>query len=258
MPASVFMRDCPRGHSVHAHHCQLQCEVLGDCTGDGHPLWTQFIRHFVDEMFDHSAPYYDFVSYLTQLATLRDQTSVKHADVVVCTAPMACSLLRAVLPDKHFIGYFGMAIHCNKNEKYDQMAVMHFVEMSRNVPFAVHNHFLMKQVEFSAGVTLPIIRPQGLYALLPQSWRSVSQLESDGLGGRYGRKLIDPYADAQTWHRERDTGFVFRSKYFVRSWVNPILNLVFHQVHTHTDARFQSQFNLDTSDRFRTFEELRS
>ena len=27
----VFMRDCPRGHPVHGHHCMLQCELLGDC-----------------------------------------------------------------------------------------------------------------------------------------------------------------------------------------------------------------------------------
>ena len=48
MSPTIFMRDCPKGHTVHAHHCDLQCQVLGDCVGDGtNELWTKFVYLFV-------------------------------------------------------------------------------------------------------------------------------------------------------------------------------------------------------------------
>ena len=68
-------------------------------------------------MFDSDVPYYSLDSYLEQLASLRDAVpTLKNADLVVCTAALTCSFLRAVLPDVPFVGYLGMSLHVSKNQ----------------------------------------------------------------------------------------------------------------------------------------------
>merc|ERR1711957_930722 len=124
------------------------------------------------------------------------------------------------------IGYFGMSIHGRKHKAYDQMALLHFMEMSQNAAttaFAVHNHFLMKQVEYGVGITMKIIRPSSLYGLVPNSWLRHEDMELCH-GQQQSFQLTNPYLRWDTWPRHPRTGLIFRSKYVRQSWVKGVID----------------------------------
>lgn len=219
----VFMRDCPRGNKVQEHHCRVQCAVLGDCSdtsasrGTSHAMYLDIIHHFEDVMFQDGQQkrYFAFADLLDTIADMYNgDTALSGADLFICTAPLMCSLLRS-LSDKPLLAYLGMQLHVRVDEQKDQLLLMHFKEMSKNLfqnVFAVHNFAMREQIAFATGVRLDVVRPHSLY-VFPRKFRRADVYSRRGLARGY-------WASRPQRHRHV---LFYRSKYFATSLVVPML-----------------------------------
>eukprot|EP00747_Dinoflagellata_sp_TGD_P067767 gnl/TRDRNA2_/TRDRNA2_155431_c1_seq1.p1 gnl/TRDRNA2_/TRDRNA2_155431_c1~~gnl/TRDRNA2_/TRDRNA2_155431_c1_seq1.p1 ORF type:complete len:331 (-),score=25.63 gnl/TRDRNA2_/TRDRNA2_155431_c1_seq1:256-1248(-) len=134
---------------------------------------------------------------------------MRVAPFYVCTAPLVCSLLRAVF-EKPLLGYFGMQIHVNVDRQKDQLWLMHFREMVRNTHdnvFVVHNYAMREQFHYATGARLEVMRPRALYA---HSGVPIWRL----------RHVHDGPVRPPRWNRQV---LFFRSSYFQVSLLVPML-----------------------------------
>ncbi|CAL1164163.1 unnamed protein product [Cladocopium goreaui] len=171
----IFMRDCPRGNEAWAHHCLLQCQALGECAPSSEGSSRLFVEliHMFEEAIHQRSRYYQVADYLEVLAQMhRLDAELRRAQLYVCTAPLMCSLLRAV-EEKPLLVYLGMQLHVHVDRQIDQLWLMHFQAMVRDANtnvWAVHNFAMREQIRYATGVELEVVRPRSLYALGDRSY----------------------------------------------------------------------------------------
>ncbi|CAK8993174.1 Uncharacterized protein SCF082_LOCUS3397 [Durusdinium trenchii] len=194
----IFMRDCPRGNDAWAHHCTLQCHALGECAPSSQGSAQLFVDlvHMFEEAIHERSSYYKVGDYLEVISQMHQiDPELRRSELYVCTAPLMCSLLRAVV-EKPLLAYLGMQLHVHVDRQIDQLWLMHFQAMVRDVQsnvWAVHNFAMREQIRYATNVELEVVRPRALYAL--------------GTGySKYGRPQRSP-------KRSREVLF-FRSSYF--------------------------------------------
>ncbi|CAE7490255.1 unnamed protein product [Symbiodinium microadriaticum] len=201
----IFMRDCPRGNAAWSHHCSLQCQALGSCepgSEGSSRLWVDLV-HMFEEAIHERWRYYQVADYLSVLVEMhRLDPDLRAAEMYVCTAPLVCSLLRAVV-EKPLLAYLGMQLHVNVDRQTDQLWLMHFQAMVRDQQsnvWAAHNFALREQIRYATGMQLEVVRPRALYV------QRSSKLYGTSLGKEFRRQVL-----------------FFRSSYFRLSLFLPVL-----------------------------------
>ncbi|CAE7197892.1 unnamed protein product [Symbiodinium necroappetens] len=201
----IFMRDCPRGNAAWSHHCSLQCQALGSCepgSEGSSRLWVDLV-HMFEEAIHERWRYYQVADYLSVLVEMhRLDPDLRAAEMYVCTAPLVCSLLRAVV-EKPLLAYLGMQLHVNVDRQTDQLWLMHFQAMVRDQQsnvWAAHNFALREQIRYATGMQLEVVRPRALYV------QRSSKLYGTSPGKEFRRQVL-----------------FFRSSYFRLSLFLPVL-----------------------------------
>eukprot|EP00929_Paragymnodinium_shiwhaense_P001681 TRINITY_DN101916_c0_g1_i1.p1 TRINITY_DN101916_c0_g1~~TRINITY_DN101916_c0_g1_i1.p1 ORF type:complete len:694 (-),score=105.34 TRINITY_DN101916_c0_g1_i1:4-2085(-) len=186
-----YVSQCRFQDPVHHYHCRLNCELFGECAfyQDSHNLARTLLR-----LVDYAAEGVGEAADVHQESTigkLLDITSnlwdtdgsLRAAQLIICTIPMICSLLRAVTPVP-VLGYFSMLHYQDtQHEGLTEWGLMHLAEMGRNAQrnaLAFQCKYLADVAGFQLGVQLPVVRPFGLYvygqhaaSLFPQPFKEL-------------------------------------------------------------------------------------
>mmetsp|Transcript_77568 Transcript_77568/g.207240 ORF Transcript_77568/g.207240 Transcript_77568/m.207240 type:complete len:548 (-) Transcript_77568:104-1747(-) len=165
----VFMPRCPDSNFIHRHHCNLQCELLGQCGGNAPSgavdVYRSFIELWVRDVFETNtgARLHLYAALFEEM--LASDRGIIESDFVVCLAVITCILLHASSFRVPLVSYNGLRLLDNTGDQTTNFwMLLHFRSIANSaVPVAVHNDFLRVQVELQFGLSLDAVRPMSLY-----------------------------------------------------------------------------------------------